>query len=474
VIQTQQTQLHDLSALQQAAAVRSGELSPVELARHYLDRIEEHDGAIGAFVTVTPGLALELAHRAERAATEARRQGRPLPALHGVPVAVKDNTRIEDVECGIGSAAYAEQVSDLDDHVVTRMKDGGLVILGTTSTPEFALPCYTETAIGPPTRNPHDPRYSPGGSSGGSAAAVAAGLAPIAQGTDAGGSVRIPASACGLVGLKPSRGRVSNGPTAHDITGLSVHGTLARTVADAEALLEIMAGPMAGDAYTAPGTRVRAGGPGGPAAQAVASGLRIAVMAEPMVPDVTVHQDCLDALDSAAGSLRAAGHQVDVVEMNPDAGVAEAFGRAWSVVAARVPVPLEDEHLLTPFTRYLRRRGREVSGEQLHEALSVFRGIGQLMADLFFSAYDVILTPTLAQPPALIGAFSSDPDPAADFDRMTRFMPYTPLYNLTGQPALSVPTHRNADGLPIGVMLGGRYGEEALILSLAGQLEAPQ
>lgn len=458
--------IHEMTALQQGAAIRAGDLSPTQIASHYLDRIRSLDPAIGAFVTITEELALQQAQAAERKLAQARQTGEELGALYGVPVAVKDLARIENVRCTQGSAACAGELADIDDHVVARMKQAGLVILGTTNTPEFALPCYTENRVAPVTRNPWSLRHSPGGSSGGSAAAVAARLAPIAHGTDAGGSVRIPASACGIVGLKPSRGRVSNGPIDHDVTGLSVHGVLARNVADAAALLRVMSGVMPGDAYTAPPDL----------GSAVAGGrrlrLRVAVMPEPMVPGVTAHPDCLQALDCVARAIADAGHSVEEMKMSPDQDVADAFATAWSVNAARITVDEDEEELLMPFTRYMRDMGRGVTGLELHAALATFRGIGQMLADFFFQTYDLILTPTLAQPPALIGEFSSDPDQAADYKRMTAFMPYTPMHNIAGLPAISLPVHWNDQVLPIGAMLGGRYGDEQTLLALATEIES--
>jgi amidase len=461
------SEIHDMTALQQAAAIRAGDLSPTEIAAHYIDRIRDADGVIGAFVTVTEELALEQAATAERGLAHARRTGQRLGPLYGVPVAIKDVARIEDVRHTQGSAVYGDDVADIDDHVVARLKQAGLVILGTTNTPEFALPCYTENLVGPPTRNPWSLEHSPGGSSGGSAAAVAARLAPIAHGTDAGGSVRIPASACGVVGLKPSRGRVSNGPIDHEVTGLSVHGALGRSVADTAALLDAMSGVMPGDAFTAP-PRAEPGLEGG-----VGHGRRrIAVMPDPMVPGVSAHPDCLKALERVTGLLRDAGHSVEEVEMSPDQGVADAFARAWSVNAASVIVDEDEEELLTPFTRYMRELGREVTGLELHTALSTFRGIGQMLADLFFATYDLILTPTLAKPPARVGEFTSDDDQVVNYDRMTAFMPYTPMYNIAGLPAISLPAHVNDEGLPIGVMVGGRYGDERSVLALATEIES--
>jgi amidase len=453
--------IHSLSAVELGRSLAAGDLSAVEVAQHFLERIERIDPSVHAFVTVTSDLALEQASAADAALASARRTGTSLGPLYGVPVAVKDNTAVEDVRLTHGSLAFADNEADLDDHVVTRLKEGGMVILGKTQTPEFALPCYTENRLGPATVNPWDPTRSPGGSSGGSAAAVAAGLVPLAQGTDAGGSVRIPASACGLIGLKPSRSRISNGPTDHEVTGLSTHGALARDADDAAALLSVMAGVMPGDSRSAP------------VVPASDRPLRVVVMPEPMLPDLAAHPDSLAAVEHTAKLLLDLGHSVEELEMSPDDGVAEAFADTWSVVAARIQLEdPDDEELLMPFTRFMRERGRSVTGERLHAALSTFSGIGQMMADLFFESYDVVLTPTLAQPPALIGEFTGGAVEAANYDAMTAFMPYTPLYNITGLPAVSVPLWWNDAGLPIGTMLGGRYGEDATLLQLAADLQS--
>ncbi|GAA3772812.1 amidase [Streptomyces chiangmaiensis] len=462
------SELHELTAAEQAAAIQAGAVSPVEFTAHYLDRIDALNPSVGAFTTVMAEQALDRARQAEKELAAAFREGAELSALHGVTIAVKDLVQVEDVRWTLGSAAFADQVADMDDHVVTRLREAGTVLLGKTNTPEFALPCYTENKLGPPTRNPWDLDRSPGGSSGGSAAAVAAGLAALGHGTDAGGSIRIPASACGLVGFKPSRGRVSNGPVDHDVTGLSVHGPLARTVADAAVLLDAMSGPMPGDVYTAPplaeGETLLA------CALKEPKRLRIAGLPGPMVPDTTLHPDCETAYRKTVQLLEDAGHQVEELEMPPDPDVVEAFERVWAVAAAGRQVDEEDEPLLTPFTRYLREKGRQVTGLEFAAGLATFRGLGQLFADVFFASYDAVLTPTLSRPPAMIGEFYGE-DPAAEFDAMATFMPYTPLYNITGLPAVSLPLHWNADGLPIGVMLGGRYGDEATLISLAAQLE---
>ena len=233
-----------------ASAIRARELSPVTVTEHYLRRISELGDRVGAFFTVTADLAAEQALAAERAVAA----GDPasLPPLTGVPIPIKDLNMVAGVRQTFGSAAFADNIATGDDYVVTAIRNAGAVLTGKTATPEFGLPCYTETAIGPPARTPWDLSRSAGGSSGGAAAAVAAGLAPAAQGSDGGGSIRIPSSACGLFGIKTSRGRISAGPVTPDLAGLGVNGPIARTVADAALLLDVMAGNIPGDMYTQP------------------------------------------------------------------------------------------------------------------------------------------------------------------------------------------------------------------------------
>jgi amidase len=462
-------ELHDLTALEQAAAVRDGSLSPVELTDHYLARIERHDATLGAFMTVTPEIARKQAADAETQAVAARREGSVLPALHGVPVPVKDLNMVAGVRCTFGSAAFSDFAPDVDDHVVTLLRAAGTILLGKTNTPEFGLPAYTENLLAPPARTPWDLTRSAGGSSGGAAAAVAGGLAPLAHASDGGGSIRIPASACGLFGIKPSRGRVSTGPVQHDVTGLGTSGPLARTVADAATLLDVLAGPMPGSPYGAPSL---------PAGETFASyarrdpgRLRIAALPQPPIPGVELHPDCRAAHDAAAGLLRDLGHEVDELELPADETLRNVFEAVWSVLAAMRPVPPPGQELLMPLTRHLRAAGGKVGAVDFAGALYAFRALGQLIADALLSTYDVLLTPTLAQPPTLVGGLRDDDDPSAEFDAMGHFTPFTPLYNATGQPAVSLPLHWTADGLPIGVMLGGRYGEDATLVSLSAQLE---
>lgn len=463
-------QLHDLTAVEQAEQVRGGSVSPVELTEHYLDRIERLNETVGAYITVTPEIARKQAADAESEAVAARREGRELPPLHGVPVPVKDLNFVAGVRCTLGSRAYADHVPDIDDHVVTKLREAGTILLGKTNTPEFGLPCYTENQLAPPARTPWDLELSAGGSSGGAAAAVASGLAPIAQGSDGGGSIRIPSSVCGLFGIKPSRGRISGGPVQHDVSGLSTSGPIARSVADAATLLDVLAGPMPGVPYGAPS--LPPGASFASYAGAEPGQLRVVALPTPPVPGVELHPDCRAAYDAAAELLRDLGHQVDEMELPVDEGIRDSFSKAWGVMSTVYPVAPEHEELLMPLTRHLREQGGRVSGPEFAAALYAFRALGQLIADALLSSYDVILTPTLAQPPAPVGGLRNDADPEAEFAGLAAFTPFTPLYNATGQPAVSVPLHWTPAGLPIGVMFGGRYGDEATLIALSAQLEA--
>jgi amidase len=460
---TSGTQLHDLSALEQAEAVRRREVSAAELVEHCAARIERHDADVGAFVTLTLETARQQALDADRAVAA----GDHLPPLHGVPTAIKDLNLTEGVPTGFGSRAMQGFVPPLSDVTVERMRAAGTISLGKTSTPEFGLPCYTETAVGPPARTPWDLSRSAGGSSGGAAAAVAAGMVPLAQGSDGGGSIRIPASVCGLYGLKPARGRISNGPLVGDITGLPTNGPITRTVADAAALLDALAGPSPGDPHWAPP-------PAEPFLSAVGRDpgrLRVGRYCTPVVPGVEVHPEVRAAWESASALLEDLGH--DVVDVEPPFGpeTLPEFEVLWSVSAAGVPVDPALEDSLLPLTRWLRERGRSTSAPRFTRAMAALQ-LGTRRAVTATAHCDVVLTPTLAQLPAPLGWFTAAGDPRAEFDRMVAWTPFTAVYNTTGQPAASLPLHWTADDLPVGVMLVGRPADEATVLTLSAQLEA--
>jgi len=305
-----------MSALELADSIRDGQLSPVEITDHYLDRIDRLNSPTGAFYTVTGELAREQATAAEKLAAESRRAGdqaTALPALTGVPIPIKDLNMVAGVRMTLGSMIFADYVATEDDYVVAELRKAGIVITGKTATPEFGLPCYTETKIGPPARTPWDLSRSAGGSSGGAAAAVAAGLAPAAQGSDGGGSIRIPASVCGLFGIKPSRGRISQGPLMPDLSGLSTDGPIARTVADAALLLDAMTCNYPGDMYIMP--RLPDGETFLGHASRDPGRLRIGRSMANVVPGATVHEDCVAAYEDASKLLADLGHEVTDVDL---------------------------------------------------------------------------------------------------------------------------------------------------------------
>ena len=459
-------QIHDLTMIELAAAIRSGELSPVAVTDHYLQRTQELNDQVGAFYTVTAELAAEQAAEAEKAVAAAPDKA-ALPPLTGMPIPIKDLNMVAGVRQTLGSVAFENSVPDTDDNVVVLLRRSGAVMTGKTATPEFGLPCYTETKIGPPARTPWDLSRSAGGSSGGAAAAVAAGLAPAAQGSDGGGSIRIPSSVCGLFGIKPSRGRVSEGPLVPDLAGLGVNGPLARTVADAALLLDVMAENFPGDMYTQPPL------PAGETFLGYASRepgrLRIGRTLQAAVEGAEVHPDCVAAYEDASALLASLGHEVEDIAMPLGPDVVPFFETLWYAYATLAPLAPEQEEVLLPLTRYLRGRGQEVRAPELFFAQGYLQAVTRA-ALATLNAYDAVLTPTLALPPRPVGWFD-EVEPAQNFERQKLFTPYTALYNVSGQPAVNVPLHWNADGLPIGIMLAGRMGDEATLISLSAQLE---
>ena len=456
--------IHDLSAVEQAAAIRDGELSPLDAVAHYLSRIQQLSPALGAFVTVTADTAMTQA----RAATDrlAARSTDDLPPLFGVPTAIKDLTATAGVRTTFGSRVFAEHVPDTDANSVLLLRQAGTVSLGKTNTPEFGTCCYTDNDVTGPARSPWDLGCNAGGSSGGAAAAVAAGLVPFAHGSDGGGSLRIPASVCGIVGFKPSRGRVSNG--AADASGLSVQGPVARTVRDVAAMLDALAVPMPGDPYWAP--PLQAGqtflGYAGrdPGRLRIA---RYATTASGAVPDPA----CLAAYENVSALLASLGHDVEDIVLPFPAEVTGYFNTVWAVKALDHELDAASEALLRPVTRAWREYGRTKSGHAYAAAMTTMQLTARSVIEET-GGYDIILTPTLGLPPQPVEFFSEDGDPLDNLRRQGAFTPFTSVYNMTGQPAVSLPLHWTAAGVPIGVSLIGRPAADGPLISLAAQLEA--
>ncbi|WP_159944574.1 amidase [Nocardiopsis sp. FR6] len=461
------TQIHDLPAHRLLEMVRSRELSPTEITEHCLRRTERYDHRYGAYITVTPEKALKQARYAQKRVMSDTPED--LPPLLGLPLPIKDLEPVAGVRLTHGSRVFGDAVSPIDSDLVARLRGAGAVLTGKTNTPEFGSSCYTENEIAPPSRNPWDTDLSPGGSSGGAAAAVAAGLAPVAHGGDGGGSIRIPASVCGLFGLKPTRGRISGAPLKPDLLGLSTSGPLTRNVRDAALLLDAMALARPGDYFTAPP-------PGRTFTDHVDRGpgrLRIGCYATTGSAGIPVHPEVLAAYEEAVHLLTGLGHHVEEVPEPVDAHFGGAFMTdfqvVWAAMASATPVDPAREAELGPLNRWLRERARATPvPDYIAACARLQRGVRSLVAAT--EPLDAVLCPTLALPPVPVGHFTGG-GPEEEFRLMTEFTPFTSVYNVSGQPSVNVPLHRSPGGLPIGVMLTGRMGGEGTLLALSAQLE---
>jgi amidase len=453
-----------LSATEQADLLRRGDVSSTELTRHYLERIEELNPALGAYVTVCGGDALSAAARADEQLAGDAPQDQP---FLGVPISIKDLTETKGVRTTFSSRAFADYVPDFDAAVARRIKDAGFVLLGKTNTPEFGNLSFTESILNGVSRNPWDLGRTSGGSSGGAAAAVAAGLCPVAHGSDGGGSIRTPASCCGVVGLKPARGRISHAPKLGEaMVGLSTDGVLARTVLDAATLLDVMAGYEVGDPYWAP-EPVR---PFREEVGADPGSLRIAYTTvsptgRPMDPE------CVAAIRTAAQQLSALGHQVEEAAPAVDPDSYDTLMRLW--VTAPCYYPTDRTDLFEPLTQFVLGLAREGSSAEYVEAVNLLHRLARDIV-AFWNDYDVLLTTVLLRPPVPVGfVFEGTDDPWQQFMRDGMFLQYyTPLGNVTGQPGMSLPLHWTDEGLPVGVHLLGAPAGEATLIRLAAQLEA--
>jgi amidase len=454
-----------------AGLVRSGELSARELVGLSLERIDALDGEVGAFVDVFEDALQE---------AEGIRPGDERP-FAGVPVAIKNNRGVAGRRLTFGSGFADGLTAPYDHNVVSRLKRAGFVVVGTTKLPEWGiLPVSEPRALGP-ARNPWDLSRTPGGSSGGSAAAVAAGMVPVAHANDGGGSTRIPAACCGLVGLKPQRGRISLAPDAGEVF-LVQDGVLTRTVRETAVLLDLLAGPEPGDSSWAPP-------PARPFAEQAGAeprGLRIAATTKPALPGAAVDEAGARAVAETAALLRDLGHEV--VEEDPpwgdDASVLQtftaSFGPAVSTQIAFLelvngrPATAGDMEALS---WHVYRASRETDSVQAALAALQLQGLARAIVQ-WTARFDALLTPALREAPLPIGTLDTDgPDPRATFARSGLFTPYTAISNVTGSPAVSLPLFareeaEGAAGLPLGVQLVGRPAEEGALLALAAQLEA--
>ena len=448
-----------------AELVSSNEVSPEQLLDAAIARVERHNPALNAVV-----------HKMYDEARAAIADGLPGGPFTGVPYMLKDlGAFARGVPTTGGSRLFADFIPDHDTHLTERSRAAGLVIMAKTNTPEMGISPACEPVLHGPSRNPWNPAHSSGGSSGGAAVAVAAGMVPMAHGSDGGGSIRIPAANCGLFGLKPTRARNPAGPDVGEgWSGLSTAHALTRSVRDSAALLDATSGPAPGDPYWAP-PPLR---PFLAEVGAEPGRLRIA-LSTAAANGVPVHRECVTAAEDAARLCEGLGHVVE--EAAPGFDMALAIRAMRTIWAANLWVGVEtryralgrepDGEGLETVTWHLAREGRDQSAADYARAIPVIHGIGRACGD-FFTDYDLLLTPTLAQPPWPLGTIDMmSEDLEAYFVALYAHMPFTAQVNASGQPAVSLPLHWSEDGLPVGVQFVGRFGDEATLLRLSSQLE---
>ena len=455
------SELHRLTALEQLHLLRSGEVKPSELVECYLDRIERLNPELGAFTVVT-------ADAARQRAAELEASGSRASALWGLASGEKDLWARAGVRTAYGSRAFADFAPEVSDEIADVLDNAGAISLGKTATPEFGLPAYTEPLSDAPAVNPWDTSLGSGGSSGGAAVAVSAGLLPFAPGSDGGGSIRIPAAATGLVGLKPSRGRVPAGTGFGSLGQLPVTGPIARTVADAALLLDGIAGP----------SPFSVGPPtwdGGAFLNAAIRGegtFNIGVMTTSPWDDtyeISVSPEAQDALTLARTALDQLGHGSEDFALDPSPEYAEAFTVLWQAGAAGIPLDGEQLELVEPLTKWLIESGRRMSARDVGVAIATLSRFERSVIRQF-STYDAVLTPAMAMTPRPLGWFHAE-DAFENFAKQVQYTPWTSFVNVSGLPAISLPVHETVEGLPMGVQLIGRPGREDVLLAIGAQLE---
>jgi amidase len=468
------TELTHLDATAQADLVRTGEAKPAELVEAAIDRIEKLNPKLNAVI-------IPLYEKARAAAAHELPDG----PFRGVPFLLKDLDVYSANDPFYGGTRFLKErgwTPDHDSYLVEKFRQAGLVTLGKTNTPEFGLNITTEPESYGPSRNPWNPEHSTGGSSGGSAAAVAAGMVPVAHASDGGGSIRIPASECGLVGLKPSRGRISLGPDYGEYwAGFVTSLVVSRSVRDTATMLDAVAGFMPGDPYTAPPPpapyQTQLNRPPGR--------LRIGVLTRLPGGVAELHPDCRAAVEATAKLLESLGHDVETAHPAALDEVEATTAHFSTVVGTWVAASLaywerKTGHVVgaddvEPGTWMFAEMGRAVTAAHYVETVQWVEAYTRRMASWWAGGFDLLVTPTLGQPPPKLGEYVPPrDDPAAGLQKALGFVPFTPPFNITGQPALSLPLHWNEGGLPIGVQFVSAYGTEDLLVRVAAQLEQAQ
>ena len=446
-----------IEGLELRELVRKREIRPREVAEFFLARIERLNPRLGAFYTVTADRALADADRLEKMSPA---EAAKLP-LFGIAYSLKDLTWTKDIRTTLGSKSFENWRAPADAEFAVRLKDAGGILLGKTATPEFGMRPTTEGGLHPPARNPWNLEHTAGGSSGGAATSVAAGLNPIAQGSDGGGSVRIPAACCGLVGLKTSRARITNAPaSAEGWGGLATTGPLTHTVRDAALMLDVMAGGALGDPYTAPA-------PSRPFVEALSARpkkLRLAAIRETALGPVD--PEMLAAFDSACGVFRELGHSVEAIDLDPGKLLREYPPIVVCACVGAIEIP--NPELLDAAMKPSWEWGRKISATEYLNALSALHATAREIIRTL-APYDATLTPTLTRPSPRLGTVAMDPKKVAD--DIYSWISFTFPFNSTGQPAFSLPNGFSKAGLPLAIQIVGRPNDEAGIIALAAQFE---
>ncbi len=443
-------------ALDQAKLIRDREISPLELVELYLARIETYNPQLGCFYHVAAESAIaDAKQKTEQIAKTNDLQS--LSPLFGVPTAIKDLNAVAGMPTSYGVAALKGQIANYDDGVVSKIKAAGLIILGKTATSQLGSLPYTESPGFMPTRNPCNLNYTPGGSSGGAASAVAAGLCAIAHGNDGGGSIRGPAFCCGLVGIKPSRGRISYAPVGDFQNGIASNGVLARTVKDGAALLDIMSGYIKGDPYWLPDPEI----PFLTATEQTLSQLSVG-FATAISPQGEAHPICRESVTQTVKIIEEMGHRVTEIafDVNP---LIKPFTIIWSAGITSADIPLE---ALSAMNRWIAELSGN-AGEYL-KAVQQMQVISRQIVSLFDN-YDVLVLPTYMHPAIKVGEFANL-TPQETLTKIINWILPCPAWNATGQPAIAIPIKVAENGLPVGIQLIGKPASESLILALANQL----
>jgi amidase len=445
-----------IEAWQLRDLVTKGELRPREVAESYLARIERLNPELGAYMTVTADRALSDAAR-----LEALRPDAASMRLYGVAYSLKDLTPTAGIRTTLGSRNYADSIPPQDAVIAQRLQRAGGILLGKTTTPEFGGRPTTEGGLCPTARNPWNREYNAGGSSGGAASAVAAGLGPLAEGSDGGGSIRGPASNCGVVGLKPSRGRITYAPHRGEAWGgYATRGPIGRSVRDVATMLDIIEGPAPGDPYWAPPPAR----PFEEAVRIVPKQLRLASIATSKLGEVD--PGVAATFDSACATMRGMGHRVEPIDLDPGAMLVECTRILICVGIAAIPVT--NPEWIDPVVREMYETGRKVSGADYVNLVATMHNIARTIVERL-EPYDALLTPTMTRPAMRNGSFPSTPE--RYLDELWTWIAFEYPFNATGQPAITIPVGFSLEGLPIGFQIVGRPNGEFDLLALAAMFE---